>query len=376
MVEALVALGRPDGMVPAIGDADGGQLMPLVTRARQDCRGLFATAAAVFGRRDFARAAGSSAPEVVWLLGTGGADAFAQVALHSPAAEGSRIFVAGGYAVMRSGDGRDAHQMIVDVGPLGSFGHGHADLLSIQCSVFGHECLVDAGTYGYTAEPEWRKYFRGTSAHNTVRIDGTDQAEPAGPFGWRERPHTTLREWQSTSELDMVDAEHAGFAAQGLPVVHRRRVVFVKPCCWIVVDDLIGEGTHSAEWLFQFAPVPVSLVSGFSARADLPGGEVLWVVPLSTTKLRASVHTGETAPIRGWVSPDYGRRVPAPMLVYSATAPLPIRHLTVLVPERRPSATPPSLDPIFDRDGRPTGVRVTSACLTVHFDQHVVIARD
>jgi hypothetical protein len=362
-------------MVPAIGDADGGQLMPLVSRARPDCRGIFATAAALFARRDFAHTAGGSAPEVVWLLGTYGADAFAHVAVSRPAAQSSRIFVAGGYAVMRSRDDDHAHQLIVDVGPLGSFGHGHADLLSVQCSVFGHECLVDAGTYGYTAQPQWRHYFRGTAAHNTVRIDGKDQAEPAGPFGWRDRPQTTIREWQSTTALDVVEAEHAGYAAQGIPVVHRRRVVFVKPLFWIVIDDLIGEGTHSAEWSFQCAALPVSLMSSGAARVDLPGGEALWVVPLSTD-VRRSVHTGEVAPIRGWVSPDYGCRVPAPMIVYSAVAPLPFRQVTVLFPERRPSAVPPSLHPIVDEDRLMTGLRVGALRLAVHFDHQVAIERN
>ena len=376
MVQALVALGGADGSVPAIGDADGGQLMPLVSRARLDCRGIYATAAALFARRDFAHAAGGPAPEVVWLLGTYGADAFAQVAVSRPATGSSRIFAAGGYAVMRGLDGGQAHQLIVDVGPLGSFGHGHADLLSIQCSVFGQECLVDAGTYGYTAQPEWRNYFRGTSAHNTVRVDGKDQAEPAGPFGWRERPQTTVREWQSTSAFDVVEAEHAGFAAQGIPVVHRRRVVFVKPSFWIVVDDLIGEGTHAADWSFQFAPLPVSVVSGGAARVDLPGGEALWVVPVSMTDVSASVHTGEVNPIRGWVSSDYGCRVPAPMLVYSAAAPFPLRQVTVLFPARRPSAAPPSMHPILDGDRRPTGLRVEAMRLAVHFDHHVTIERN
>ena len=92
---------------------------------------------------------------------------------------------------MRSGWNADAHQLIADVGPLGcptSSGHGHADLLSVQCAVFGEPCLVDAGTYCYTPEPRWRDYFRGTAAHSTVRVDGLDQAEPAGPFRWRQRP--------------------------------------------------------------------------------------------------------------------------------------------------------------------------------------------
>ncbi len=42
------------------------------------------------------------------------------------------------------------------------------------------EILVDAGTYTYV-EPQWRDWFRATAAHNTVRIDGRDQAVAAGP---------------------------------------------------------------------------------------------------------------------------------------------------------------------------------------------------
>ena len=82
---------------------------------------------------------------------------------------------------MRSGWTRDAHQLIFDVGPLSSpkSGHGHADLLAIQCTVFGEAYIVDPGTYCYTAEPAWRDFFRGTAAHSTVTVDGEGQAFPA-----------------------------------------------------------------------------------------------------------------------------------------------------------------------------------------------------
>ena len=89
-------------------------------------------------------------------------------------------FATGGYAVMRDGWDDEANQMIVDVGPLGcpvSSGHGHADLLSIQCAIVGEPCLVDAGNYCYTSEAEWRDFFRTTAAHNTVMIDGRSQCE-------------------------------------------------------------------------------------------------------------------------------------------------------------------------------------------------------
>jgi hypothetical protein len=371
MVDALVALRRPDGNVPSIGDDDGGQLLPLVLRGRGDCRGVFATAAALFGRGDFAGAAGDPAPEIIWMLGQDGLAAFNR-ARTEPAPTASRILPIGGYAVLRDGD---ANQMIVDVGPIGSFGHGHADLLSIQCSVFGDECLIDAGTCAYTAAPDWRDYFRGTSAHNTVRVDGRNQAEPAGPFQWHARPSATLLEWRSTAAFDVVDAQHEAYSQPGAPIVHRRRVVFVKSACWIVIDDVIGSGTHAAEWSFQFAPLPVVLVSGGIARADLPGGSACWMLPFASAPMCAALHTAETTPIRGWVSTDYGRRIPAPMLVYRARAPLPMRLATVVYPNRRQPASVPRIDAVHGPDGRLRGLRVPAAATIVHFDPQVRIER-
>jgi hypothetical protein len=76
------------------------------------------------------------------------------------------------------------------------------------------------------------------------------------------------------------------------------------------------------------------------------------------------------------VSPDYGCRVPAPMLVYSATVPLPMRQITVLLPQSRQSASPPAIHPILDGERRPTGLRVGTTRLAVHFGQRVAIERD
>ena len=50
---------------------------------------------------------------------------------------------------------------------------------SRSASLGSEEFLVDPGTYA-----ERRAYFRGTAAHNTVRIDGRDQSEQGGNFMW------------------------------------------------------------------------------------------------------------------------------------------------------------------------------------------------
>ena len=60
---------------------------------------------------------------------------------------------------------------------------------------------------------------------------------------------------------------------------------------------------------------------------------------------------GRRNPMEGWISADYGRQQPAPVVVYSARAPLPLRILTVIVPSADPTAPPPSVDPLVRREG-------------------------
>src|SRR5207253_1361162 len=286
-----------------------------------------------FGRSDYAWAAGGSpTPETLWLLGRPGLEAFQALEASAPESAPSRLFAHGGHAVMRTSWRRDAHQLIFDVGPLGDLGHGHADLLSVQCAVFGASCLVDAGTYCYTADPGWRDFFRSSAAHSTVTLDGLSQAVPSGPFGWRARPRARLRRWQSTDALDFVDAEHAAYRRLADPVVHRRRILFVKPRYWIIVDDLEGAAEHRLDLRFQFAPVEVSVDPTLCARAHRPDARGLLVRPLSTVPLKGEVREGEVDPREGWISPDYGQRRPAPMLVYSAVTRLPNRIVTLLLP--------------------------------------------
>jgi hypothetical protein len=374
MVEALAQLRNPDGTMPAIGDADGGWLMPLVTRAPNDCSGVFAVAAAMFDDRSVADAAGCPEPELLWLIGADGPATFTGAKRQIAVAEQSHVFSEGGYAVMRGRSRHGRHQLIMDVGPLGcpvSSGHGHADLLSIQASIFDEPCLVDAGTDTYS-DPAWRNYFRGTLAHSTIAIDNRSQAAPAGPFRWDSRPAATLLDWQSNSEFDLVDGQHDAYA----PVTHRRRVLFVKPDFWMVVDDLSGDGAHAIDLTFQFAPMTVTLAHDGCARAETRRGRVLWVMPLSTTPLTAAVKSGEINPIRGWISPDYGQRLAAPALVYTATPPLPARIVTVLYPDYEPRLRP-SIEPLVNAAGRPIGVRIDSAHTLVRFDHApIVIERD
>ena len=94
----------------------------------------------------------------------------------------------GGYTLLRSYD----RKVLIgfDHAELG-FGsiaaHGHADALSIQVYLEGKPVLVDSGTYNYHVPKKIRNEMRSTKAHNTVYVDGVEQAEMQGPFLWGER---------------------------------------------------------------------------------------------------------------------------------------------------------------------------------------------
>ena len=351
MVDVLLALRRPDGTMPRIGDADGGTLLPLARRAPDDFRGLFAIAAAVFRRADFAWAAEGASAEPLWLCGPGALDRLDSLASRPPRAGGLQIFAEGGWAVMRSGWRRRDHHLVLDIGPIGcpvSAGHGHADLLSVDCSVFGEPAVVDPGTYCYTAEPHWREFFRGTAAHSTVTVDGLGQARPRGPFGWTSRPAARLLRAFSSDALDVVDAEHRAYAGLPDPVVHRRRVLWIKPRYWVIVDDLAGAAEHEIALRFQLGPMDVSLEGGLWARATGVSGRGLLLCPFSPAALEPRIARGEHAPLEGWVSPDYGRLEPAPAVVYTARARLPVRIATIMVPLA--DALAPRLDVTLRRE--------------------------
>lgn len=375
LLDFLLFVRRPDGGLPAIGDADGGRVLPLVPRAPQDASGLFAVAAAFFGRPDYAWAAGrvdapvesetvpfrprATAPEVLWLLGPPGVEAFDALEPQPPAVPPSRVFGAGGYAVLRSGWDAAARHLVFDAGPLGcpvSSGHGHADLLSIQVSAFGQPFLVDPGTCTYTPDPELRNHFRSSMAHSTVTLDGLSQARPAGPFSWRERPRAQLRNWMLGEWFDFVSADHEAYARPGQPIRHRRRVLFVRREFWLVVDDVEGSGEHRVEQRFQFAPLTVALEPGGWVRAVGAAGDSLWLRSQAAVPLAVEVHLGALESPVGWISPDYGQRRPAPTVVCSARTRLPLRIVTLLLPLRGTDQTPPEVGLVLGSDGVPTGI--------------------
>ncbi|HEY1497123.1 MAG TPA: alginate lyase family protein [Candidatus Solibacter sp.] len=259
MAEYLDALIGPCGVLPPIGDDDGGRLFHPYGERLCFGRATMATCSVIFHRPEWLRDPEDLAVQAAWWLG---ASAITAAPASGELPRDSKLFAGAGMAVMTAGD---VH-IVVKAGLFGegSGGHSHSDVLSLTVRKAGRDILIDPGTFTYVADPVERDRFRGTAAHNTVRIDGRDQAIPAGPFRWHEKPAVAIGRWTTSAGQDLLDATcaYGGF-------VHRRRVLFAKRGLLVVLDTVEGPaGEHTLEQFWHLSALDDAGRFSFSAPAE------------------------------------------------------------------------------------------------------------
>ena len=198
MLDYMLFISTPAGTAPMWGDSDYGRALGLgQAKDFWDFRPILSAGAALFGRPDWKFAAGRFDEEAVWLLGAAALTLWEQLDAHPPD-QTSRGFPDAGLYVIRDGWAADTDVAFFRCGPFGLGGeghcaHAHCDLLSFVLWVHGQPLLVDSGTYMYHGP--WRDHFRLTAAHNTVMIDGRDQATPTPNFNWQRIPEANCIAW-------------------------------------------------------------------------------------------------------------------------------------------------------------------------------------
>ncbi len=322
MIEYLASIMDAGGNVPMIGDGDDGYAVKLAAGGFCCFKSLLATGALLFERGDFKAKAGMLDDKTRWLFG-GNADTMYQ----EQVAAGDelpvrRAFPEGGYYILGCDfETEDEIRLVADAGPLGYqtiAAHGHADALSFTLSVGGIEFLIDPGTYAYHTQRPWRDYFRGTAAHNTLRVDGMDQSRSGGNFMWTRKANAGCSRWVSSAKGDLFEGWHDGYLRLRDPVIHRRQISFDKPARRIVVADRLQmSGAHDVELFFHCSdrcrvePVPDGYLLDRGARSLLLR---LPQVPTADSEVRF----GSIAPISGWVSRRYDEKKPAPTIAWKA----------------------------------------------------------
>jgi len=154
-------------------------------------------------------------------------------------------------------------------------------------------------------------------------------------------------------------------------VTHRRRVLFVKPRFFVVVDDLEGCEAHRIEARFPLAAERAENRCGW-VRLQTASKKALDLRTFAGIPLERLVIAGGRPPVAGWAAPEYGRVVPAPTLILSAWVTLPLRLLTLLVPNEE-EADPPDVVVRTGPGGAPQGVVLWGGRFTVLFEQEAVV---
>lgn len=312
---------KPDLTHPILGD---GNLLSTDDREHWESKLLLSARSLLFDLPLYEGFRDALNDSTVWFLGQHREDV--ETTGSAPA---SCVYPASGIAVLRD----EGYYLCFDAGLFGDREfphHGHADALGIDVCLDEENLLADAGGYGYV-DDTYRRYFRGTRAHNTILVDGRDQSQVFGVFGYGALANVKLTDWAIGHDLDYVEGVHDGYA----PIEHVRRIYFRKnPVKYFVVIDLIsGDGLHDLEILLHFAD-KVQYDRAKSVARYPSGTNCSCVTTYSPMDLDETIVKGGTDPSpQGWLSLHTSEKRPAEVLVSQTRSRLPMYCVTILFQE-------------------------------------------
>jgi asparagine synthase (glutamine-hydrolysing) len=311
------------GEVPCYGPNDGALVLPLNSCSYADFRPVItAVHYLVHGKRLYE--AGGWDEDLLWLFGPD--------ALNAPMQDEPRKSFAapeGGYYTLRGERGFALTR-------CGTYHYrpAQADMLHLDLWWRGVNVVCDPGSYLYYADPPWDNNLKGTDVHSTVSVDGNDQMVRGPRFLWFDwsKAETLSFERGSQGNIEWFQGQHHGYARLRPPVIHRRAVARAGDDLWLVVDDLLGEGSHSVAGHWLLHPGKHVLEDNPKRlRLSLPGGTLrlywhTWQMDDAIVDLSCG---DESEAPRGWRSRYYGVREPALSFKLTGVGRIPCRVVWV-----------------------------------------------
>ena len=193
--------------------------------------------------------------------------------------------------------------VIFDVGPMGKapgYEHGHSDGLSVQLWLDDNPLLIDPGTFVYNGKPSWRNYFKGSRAHNVIRLDTRDQSISLGSFRWAFSPamgKTEMR--QNGDNIYLAGTIHLEKA------IWTRRLSSSSDNAVLILDEIRCAGASPIELNLVLDPSwsVISSDDDAPARGEGGAGMVLFGWEANAVKI---LH-GDEKDTGGWLSRLYGK---------------------------------------------------------------------
>ncbi|MGD9817658.1 MAG: alginate lyase family protein [Desulfomonilaceae bacterium] len=293
-------------IAPMIGDSDSGSALGFYLDDYWDMSWLLVCGSKIFNDPGLAQKIKAMPPEGMLFLGTDGVDCFKSNCSEAQKGSDPRTsnplfynFPNGGLIKAQS----QGVSVIFDVGPLGKspgYEHGHSDGLSVQLWIDDFPVLIDPGTYIYNGNPGWRKYFKGSSAHNVFQFNGLDQSKPLGSFRWISSPGISLL------KAEVLEEQFYLSGTITLAGVTWTRHVFTLPDdIFVILDDIRSVSRTQVKMNLVFDPSWRECQDNLLFD-DQEANEISVVLlgwePSSTRFLY-----GSTQELGGWFSKLYGK---------------------------------------------------------------------
>ena len=205
---------------------------------------------------------------------------------------------------------------IIDVAHIGPDyipGHGHADVLSFELSIFGKRAIVNSGTSLYGISDERHKQ-RSTLSHSTVVIDEQNSSEVWSGFRVGRRANLLNIQTKNNKNNTKVLASHDGYKRlQGSPI-HKREWSFFDNQI-IIKDSITGKKSHRVSSMLPLHPeVLITDIKKNSVQLEVNGKSVKIVFD-GVGKLKISPSK---------YHPKFGLSLDNKKLIYSYKGPLPL----------------------------------------------------
>ena len=262
----LNCIASPSGELPHIGDCDDGRTELLLDDLRQmkhlpvaERNSLRVSGLVGLGRRLFSESGADcegSGDDAAW-YGLAKPPRVRSPETRSDAVRESstKVLPYSGIGVLRH-DSAEILFFAIPNGISGKGSHTHNDKLSFVLRLAGEQVFCDSGTACYTKDIATRNEFRGTAAHNTLMIDGTEQNRILpGPLGLFTLGNEAVVSRMDTGESPgrFLRASHAGYRSLGVTLTRTIRAIDGETA-FLIEDKLEGDGEHEFELNFQIAP--------------------------------------------------------------------------------------------------------------------------
>ena len=201
---------------------------------------------------------------------------------------------------------------VANIGPDYIPGHGHADALSFELSLFSERVIVNSGISTYKMGVN-RYQQRGTELHSTVTIDNQNSSEVWSGFRVANRAKVFDINKLKDSDSVKFSACHNGYKRLKEGVLHCRYWSMSNDSIRIV-DNITGEGIHKIRSVLPLHP---SVIVG-----SVQGGSV----DLKIGKKRVEVNfegKGKLKIIESQYHPEFGLSIDNKHLVYDYNGNLP-----------------------------------------------------